>query len=106
MWIQYEFEKPQTFKAFSIAGASQTALQEFNGGPENRALKVSDDGVNFREIATIPGSIVPQNTISIPPTTAKYFRFTFKTLPPQVNMFAAMAGAKLEPPKTEGVDRK
>ncbi|MDQ3291442.1 MAG: discoidin domain-containing protein [Bacteroidota bacterium] len=104
MWIQYEFDKPQTFKAFSISGASQTALQEFNGGPENRSLKVSNDGVNFREVATIPGSIVPQNTISIPATTAKYFRFTFKTLPPQVNLFAAMAGGKVEPPKTEGVN--
>ncbi|MFC5533854.1 glycosyl hydrolase [Rhodocytophaga aerolata] len=104
MWIQYEFDKPQTFKAFSISGASQTALQEFNGGPENRALKVSDDGVNFREIATVPGSIVPQNTLSIPPTTAKYFRFTFKTLPPQPNMFAAMMGAKPEAPKPEGVN--
>ncbi|QMU28362.1 glycosyl hydrolase [Adhaeribacter radiodurans] len=104
MWIQYAFDKPQTFKAFTIAGASQTALQEFNGGPENRALKVSNDGVNFQEVATIPGSIVPQNTLSIPSITAKYFRFTFKTLPPQVNMFAAMAGGKVEPPKTEGVN--
>ncbi|WP_394351998.1 glycosyl hydrolase [Rhodocytophaga rosea] len=104
MWIQYEFDKPQTFKAFSISGASQTALQEFNGGPENRTLKVSNDGVNFREVATIPGSIVPQNTLSIPATTAKYFRFAFKTLPPQPNMFAAMMGAKPETPKPEGVN--
>lgn len=103
MWIQYEFATPQTFKAFSIAGASHSALEEFNGGPQNRALKVSDDGVNFREVATIPGSIVPQNTLRIPPTTARYFRFTFKTLPPTVNMFAAMAGLKAETPKPEGV---
>ncbi|MGA0559272.1 glycosyl hydrolase [Larkinella sp. VNQ87] len=104
MWIQYEFDAPQTFKAFSIAGASQTALQEFNGGPENRMLKVSDDGINFREIAAIPGSIVPQNTLSIPPTTARFFRFTFKTLPPEVNVFAAMAGGKAEAPKPVGVN--
>lgn len=103
MWIQYEFRTPQTFKAFSIAGASHVALEEFNGGPQNRALKVSDDGVNFREVVTIPGSIVPQNTLRIPPTTAKYFRFTFQTLPPQVNMFAAMAGGKAETPRPEGV---
>ncbi|GAB3558261.1 glycosyl hydrolase [Spirosoma fluminis] len=104
MWIQYEFETPQTFKAFSIVGASHVGLEEFNGGPENRALKVSDDGITFREVATVPGSIVPQNTVSIPPTTAKFFRFTFKTLPPEVNRFAAMMGAKPEVPKPAGVD--
>ncbi|WP_247237911.1 glycosyl hydrolase [Telluribacter sp. SYSU D00476] len=104
MWIQYEFSTPQTFKAFSIAGANHLPLEQFNGGPENRSLKVSDDGVTFREVVAIPGSIVPQNTLSIPPTTARYFRFTFKTLPPQVNMFAAMAGGNAEPPKPEGVN--
>ena len=64
MWIQYEFETPQTFKAFSIVGASHTALEDFNGGPLNRALKVSDDGVTFKEVATVSGSIVSQNTVS------------------------------------------
>ncbi len=103
MWIQYEFDKPQTFRAFSIAGANHTALEQFNGGPENRALSVSDDGVTFRTVVTIPGSIVPQNTRLIPPTTARFFRFTFTTLKPEVNMFAAMAG-RTETPKPEGVN--
>ncbi|PRY35504.1 F5/8 type C domain-containing protein [Spirosoma oryzae] len=103
MWIQYEFDKPQTFRAFSIAGANHTALEQFNGGPENRALSVSDDGVTFRPVATIPGSIVPQNTRRIPPTTARFFRFTFVTLKPEVNRFAAMAG-QTEAPKPEGVN--
>ncbi|GAA4394735.1 hypothetical protein GCM10023187_00870 [Nibrella viscosa] len=104
MWIQYEFDTPQTFKAFSIVGANHTPLEQFNGGPENRALKVSDDGVNFRQVVAVPGSIVPQNTMSIPPTTARYFRFTFKTLQPQPNMYAAMAGGRPETPKPEGVN--
>ena len=104
MWIQYEFETPQTFKAFSIAGASHTAMEDFNGGPLNRALKVSDDGVNFKEVATVSGSIVSQNTVSFPPTTAKYFRFTFKTLPPEMNMFAAMAGIPQGEAKPKGID--
>ena len=77
MWIQYEFETPQTFKAFSITGAIHTSLEDFNGGPLNRTLKVSDDGVNFKEIAAISGSIVPQNTVSFPPTTAKYWQICF-----------------------------
>jgi len=103
-WIQYAFDSPQTFRAFSIVGANHSGLEEFNGGPENRSLKVSDDGVNFREVVAIPGSTVPQNTLSIPPTTARYFRCTFKTLPPEVNMFAAMMGGKAEPGKPVGVN--
>ncbi len=104
MWIQYEFETPQTFKAFSIAGASHTALEDFSGGPLNRALKVSDDGVNFKEVAIVSGSIVPQNTVNMPPVTARYFRFTFKTLPPEMNMFAAMAGVPQGEAKPKGID--
>ncbi|KAB7725585.1 glycoside hydrolase [Rudanella paleaurantiibacter] len=104
MWIQYEFDTPRTVKAFSVAGANKKPLQEFNGGPENRTFQVSDDGVNFRDVVALPGSIVPLNTLSIPPTTARYFRMAFKTLPPAPNPFAAMMGGKTEPPKPEGVN--
>ncbi|KAA6438997.1 glycoside hydrolase [Dyadobacter flavalbus] len=104
MWIQYAFDNPQTVKAFTIAGASSGGeLAEFRGAPDNRTLKVSDDGVNFRDVVAIKGSTVPQNTMSIVPVTAKYFRFTFKTLEPQGNPFAEMFGGKQETPKPEGV---
>jgi hypothetical protein len=104
MWIQYEFETLQTFKAFSIVGASHSALEDFNGGPLNRALRVSDDGVNFKEMATVSGSIVSQNTVSFEPATARYFRFTFKTLPPEISVFAAMAGLPQGEAKPKGID--
>jgi hypothetical protein len=104
MWIQYEFESPQTVKAFTIVGASSGgALAEFRGNPDNRTLKVSDDGVTFRDVVVIRGSIVPQNTMGILPTTAKYFRFAFKTLAPQGNPFAEMFGGSQGTPKPEGV---
>jgi hypothetical protein len=103
MWVQYEFDSPQTFKAFSIAGAIQTGLAEFDGVPLNRSLKVSNDGINFREIAKLSGSIVPLNTVSFAPTTAKYWRIAYKTLPPPVNMFAAMAGGNPVAEKSDGV---
>ncbi|WP_353485199.1 glycosyl hydrolase [Haliscomenobacter sp.] len=103
MWIQYEFATPKTVKAFSISGANHTALEDFDGGPLNRSLKVSDDGVNFREIAPVSGSIVPQNTVSIPTTTARFFRLAFKSFVPPVNPIAAMFGAG-GTPKPEGVN--
>lgn len=103
MWIQYAFDRPHTFKAMSVSGAMNGALAEFNGGPENRSLKVSEDGVNFRTIAKVSGSTVPFNTVSFAPVTAKYWRICFETLPGEVNLFAAMAGGPMEEPKPAGV---
>jgi hypothetical protein len=104
MWIQYEFDSPQTIKAFTIVGAPAAGeLAEFRGLPDNRMLKVSDDGVNFRDVVIIRGSTVPQSTMAILPTTAKYFRFTFKTEKSEGNPFAAMMGGRAEPGKPQGV---
>lgn len=102
IWIQYEFDSPQTFSALSVVGANHGALEQFNGSPENRSLQVSDDGVNFREVTKIHGSIVPQTTVSFPPTRAKYFRFAYKTMAASAG-FAAMMGGSIPPPRPEGV---
>jgi len=102
MWIQYEFDSPQTIKAFSVAGASETPLGEFNGNPKNRTLKVSDDGGSFKTIATVEGGTNPYNTVSIRPTTAKFWRMCWETLKPEVNGLMAMMGAQADR-KPEGV---
>ena len=103
-WIQYEFDRPQTTKAFTIVGAAPAGpLAEFRGMPDNRMLKVSDDGTTFRDVVLIRGSTVPQSTMGILPTTARYFRFTFKTEKPEGNAFAAMTGGSAEPGKPQGV---
>lgn len=104
MWIQFEFDTPQTFKAFTIVGAPAAGeLAEFRGMPDNRSLKVSDDGVNFRDVVIIRGSTVPQNTMGILPTTAKVFRFTFKTEKPPGNPFGELFGGSSQPGKPQGV---
>jgi hypothetical protein len=104
MWVQYEFESPQTVKAFTLVGALPLSqLAEFNGAPDNRGLKVSDNGVTFRDVVVIRGSTVPQSTVSIAPTTARFFRFTFKTEAAAGNPFAAMMGMKDTPGKPQGV---
>ena len=104
MWIQYAFDQPQTFKAFTLVGSPPAGeLAEFRGMPDNRYLKVSDDGVNFRDVVIIRGSTMPQSTMGILPTTAKYFRFTFKTEQPQGSPFAAMFGGSADPGKPQGI---
>lgn len=89
-WIQFEFDRPQTFKALTMTAGE--VVPQFQTVPTTNALQASDDGVNFREVMTIPATRVPQNTIDFAPVTAKFFRFVFKTLPPQPNQIALMMG--------------
>ena len=82
-WIQFEFEKPQTFKSITIVGS--------NGREKmGRYLSVSDDGENFHSVCNIPMGGVPQQTITIPFTTAKFFRIIFKN-PSLPNIGTAIA---------------
>lgn len=103
MWVQYEFETPQTFKAFALGMGEAGELAEFNGGPTNRSLKVSDDGVNFRTVAKVTNSTLPFITTAIPATTAKYWRMCFETLPATISPIAAMMGMT-ETPKPAGTN--
>ena len=73
-WIQFEFEKPQTFKSLTIVGGVWERLTRF--------LEASDDGDNFHRVCDIPGGGILQQTITIPVTTARFFRFEFKNPPP------------------------
>ena len=103
MWIEYSFTEPQSFKAVSVTGANHTPLEQFQGGPENRRLLVSDDGTNFQEVARLPGSIAPQNTVAFSHTSGKVWRLVYETLPPPFNPFLAMVGAGGPDPEPEGV---
>jgi hypothetical protein len=78
MWIQYEFESPQTVKAFTIVGASSGgALAEFRGNPDNRTLKVSDDGVTFRDVVVIRGKHCPSEYDGYPSYHGEIFQICF-----------------------------
>ncbi len=103
MWVQYEFDSPQTFKAFGLGMGEAGELAEFNGGPANRSLKVSDDGVNFRTVSKVSNSTLPFITTTIPATTAKYWRICFETLKPELNPIMMMMGMT-EAPKPSGTN--
>ncbi len=92
LWIQYLFNEPVTFKAFTVSGAQHIAQEDFYGGPKNRYLEASKDGINFKTIAQISGSVVPHNTVSFEPTTAKYWRLAFKPFVQKVDPVLAMFG--------------
>ena len=92
LWIQYQFNEPLTFKAFTVSGAQHFPQEEFYGGPKNRSLQVSNDGINFRTVAQVTGSVVPHNTVAFVPTTAKYWRLAFKPFKQEVDPMLAMFG--------------
>jgi hypothetical protein len=82
-WIQFEFSKPETMKALSIAGGGSGGRFGIGADPNNRTLEVSDNGRNFTKVTGIPPGGVDQKTLSFNPVTAKYFRFTWKTPEPR-----------------------
>jgi hypothetical protein len=82
-WIQYEFTKPETMQSLTIVGGGSGGRFGFGADPDNRTLEASDDGKTFRNIINISSGGVGEKTLTFIPTTAKYFRFTWKTPPPQ-----------------------
>ena len=76
-WVQYEFQEPFLTKSISIASKG------VNYQAQRLRILVSDDGKNFKDL----GRLNPPRhgwqdwginyTHSIPPTTAKYFRFEY-----------------------------
>ena len=98
-WIQYEFPEVQEIAAVTIANEGYGELAVFRGGPENRFLQYSTDGVNFKQIVAIPGTITAQTTLSFNPVKAKYVRLVYKILPPAPNMMAMFGGSQDNSPK-------
>ncbi len=80
-WLQFEFAAPQTVYGMSL-NTGAAGRGGFGGGPSNQNLEVSDNGRDFRMAAPLPGGA---RTISFAPVTAKYFRFTVLSQPPQAN---------------------
>jgi len=97
-WIQFVFPQPQTIKAITMVGGGNPGV--FGQGADardSRTLESSDDGITFKFVCYITPGAIFQQTLSIPPTTAKYFRVTVKNPPTQFNSFAALVGIEAKP---------
>ncbi len=83
-WIQFEYPSPQTIRAVTYVtkdpGMMEVLVSRI-GAPE-KTLEASDDGRNFRRVASLSGGAAPEHTVSFAPVTAKYFRVAFKRNPP------------------------
>lgn len=79
-WVQFEFSKPFTAQAFSVALALSGSYGSSNMRPGS--VKLSDDGTNWQTIASMPGAqhdirALPVRTYSFAPTTGRFFRIEF-----------------------------
>jgi hypothetical protein len=107
-WIQFEYPAPRTVRAVTYVTKDPGMFEVMFTGvaaPE-RSLEASDDGVTFRKVVSMNEGTAPEHTISFPPTTARFFRVTFKPVPKpplpdwMKGMDPADAGIHLPPPAT------
>ncbi|HWC19903.1 MAG TPA: glycosyl hydrolase [Terriglobales bacterium] len=83
-WILFEYPSAQTVSAVTYVSKDPGFIEALMYGmaaPE-KTLEASDDGQNFRKVASLDGGRAPEHTISFAPAKAKYFRVTFKRTPP------------------------
>lgn len=95
-WIQYEFDKPQSFCSVLQSGGGR----QVEGCYSTVTLQYSTDGSHYTDIAQLPGSgKVNVSALTFKPITARYFRLLFHDTPiPQeeleTNPFAKIFGVK------------
>ncbi len=79
-WIKYEFSEPQRVSSVVIVMRSLNIVISLMSGVANpqKIFQASDDGVIFRDVVRLPEDGSPENTVSFPPVTAKYFRLLLR----------------------------
>ena len=82
-WVQFEFTEPQTIQALTIVGGGYGGMWGMGADPDNRGLEASDDGKAFSKVIDIPVGGVEEKTLAFAPVTARFFRFTYVTQPPE-----------------------
>jgi len=101
-WIQYEFPKDVTMRSVTLVDGSTGGMGGFS--PATTALESSEDGKTFVKVCDLPGGRAMQRTLSIPVTTARYFRFTFQNpRAPQGNGMFGMGGGRAPAPRGTNV---
>ncbi|NEW81601.1 MAG: glycoside hydrolase [Mariniphaga sp.] len=82
-WIMYEFAQPETMQSLTIVGGGSRGQFGFGADKNTRSLEFSTDGKKFDKVIDIPTGGVAEKTLTFLPVTAKYFRFTWQTPPPE-----------------------
>ncbi|SNS99538.1 Glycosyl hydrolases family 2, sugar binding domain [Granulicella rosea] len=97
-WIRYSYTSPTTIRSVTLATTDPLPLVEwlYNLPSPRIDLEASDDGSTWREVQALPSHGLPQVTVAIPATTARFFRVSFlNQAPGPVSGFAAMFDPKV-----------
>jgi hypothetical protein len=101
-WIEYAFEKPQTFCALSVVDGNVREHWDIIDPYVTKYLEVSDDGSHYRRVCDIPHGGAARQTITFEPTTAKRFRLVVDN--PQVpNTLESRMGLIVEPDSSTAI---
>lgn len=101
-WIQFEFAEPFTLRAVSMTDDNiQDTYNQSSGNEGNKILEASDDGMSFRKIATLQQGKAVRHTVSVPTTSARFFRM--KYLNPNNMTPSASGGVTVTPLKESHV---
>lgn len=77
-WILVKFDRAQMVKSMTLALKSNT---DFSPSYVAAKLQSSQDGIHFKRVATVQNSGDLEQTMSVSPTTARYFRLLLPTPP-------------------------
>nr|WP_256372981.1 glycosyl hydrolase [Pseudoruegeria sp. HB172150] len=87
-WVEFDLGEARTIRAVSVAMAPENWARPKVRRPAPRLgwLEASTDGKVYQALADIPGyelgrSSAPQHTVSLPTTTARYFRLRLASPP-------------------------
>ena len=86
-WIQYNFPEAVTIRSLTLVGGQEQGQFEHNRSYANELL-CSQDGHNWQTVCRIPSSNIPQITLDIPETTARYFRLMVVNPQPDYSLAA------------------
>ena len=79
-WIEFGFSQPRTIYAVSLALQRKAGLDSFVDPARSAAeLQATDDGIEYRTVATLHDTADLQQTIAFSPATARRFRLLLAT---------------------------
>jgi len=86
-WLQYSFPQAVTVRAMTLAGGQVQDQFDAHRHMDNQLL-CSQDGKEWKEVCRVPSSSLPQVTITLPETTARYFRLMVVNPQPDYSLAA------------------
>ncbi|MEO8563322.1 MAG: glycosyl hydrolase [bacterium] len=77
-WVQFAYARPTMIRALTVVAGGVGGRSGAGAASAAGQIQASDDGTTFRTIGELSRAGAPEQTIAIPPTTARFFRVLFR----------------------------